>query len=111
MSVCCGVGRPGHRSEPAVAARELDQRRRARGVVVRAGPDPGVVAVGEDEDRVVRRALDDGDEVLEPDAAEAGDASRPRCRRAAREAVERELVLHPAGLRPPRRADPGCGAG
>ncbi len=69
-----------NRPEPSVAAGELDQCGRARGVVVRARPDAGVVTVGENEDGVIGRALHDGDEVLEPDAAEAGDALVPDVR-------------------------------
>ena len=91
-----------HRPEPAVAARELDQRRGSGGVVVRAGPDARVVAVGEDEDRVVRRALHDRDEVLEPDAAETGDALVPVVLGGG-EAVERRACPSPTGLLPRRR--------
>ena len=64
----------------AVAARELDERRRARRVVVRARAGADVVAVGEDDDRVGRLPGGDRPEVLEADAAEPGTRLRATCR-------------------------------
>ena len=41
---------PGRRERSPVGARELHERRDAGGVVARAGPGSGVVAVGHDDD-------------------------------------------------------------
>ena len=57
---CCDRG-----AGLGVAARELDQRGRAARVVVRPGPDAGVVAVRHHDDRVGRLPAGDGPEVLE----------------------------------------------
>ena len=56
-SVCVGSERPSRRPAGArVGAGELEQRGRARGVVVRAGAGAGVVAVGHHDDRVAASA-------------------------------------------------------
>ncbi len=85
---------PCDRPKPSVASRELDQGRCAGGVVVGAGPDPGVVAMGEDQDRIGRRAGDDGDEIVQPDTAEARDRLVPGVVPGL-EPVEGELLLEP----------------
>ena len=86
-----------------VRARELDERGGARRVVVRAGPAAGVVAVGEDDDRVGRLARCDRPEVLEAELADPGHALGPRVR------LDRQPVgphrvaeprLRPSGRRP-----------
>ena len=86
----------GDRAEPAVAADELDQRRGSGSVVVRAGPDAAVVAMGDEEDRIGACAGDDGDEVAQADAAESRDGLVPRVL-AGSEPVEAELLFHPPG--------------
>ena len=63
-----------------IAACELDERRRPRGVVVRSRADSDVVPVRHHDDRVGRLAARDGPDVLEPHASEPGNPRRPRVR-------------------------------
>ena len=105
------------RSAPAadvcVAAGELDERRRSGSVVVGAWTRSGIVAVGHDDDRLGRAARRHRREVLEPDAASAGDRGlepvdlRP-------EVVGLELLLEPLdgpgrSRRPGRAVREGAG--
>ena len=93
---------PGDRAEPAVAARQLDQRGGSRGVVVRTRPDTAVVAVRENQDCVRCGTGDDGDEVAQTDAAEPGNRLVPRVLGCG-EAVEGELSPSPRRLHRRRR--------
>jgi hypothetical protein len=85
--------RPGH---GRVRTRELDQRGRARGVVVRTASLAVVVAMGGDHDCPGRVASRDGDDVLELDAAAARDAG-PEAVRLRLEPVEGKLFRDPLG--------------
>ena len=80
-----------------VRARELDQRTGAGRIVVCAPAFAAVVAVRGDHDRALRGAAHDRDEILQLDFAPArdlrGEALHPRWL----EAVELELLRHPAG--------------
>ena len=86
------LGRPGGR----VRARQLDERRGAARVVVRAGTSTCVVSMGNKDDRLVERALDDGRQVAELDPSDTGDVGAPTVLLDP-EAVERELVAEPVG--------------
>ena len=109
ISVCWASGRR-RRAEPAVAARQLDQRGRSRGVVVRAGPDADVVPVREDEDRVGRRARDHGHEIPQAHAAEARESSRPTRPRPPRARTARASPS-PSRPRPSRPRSPAARSG
>ena len=81
-----------------VRPRELDEDGRAGGVVVRAGAGAAVVAVGEDDDRLVREPGLLGDEVHERDPPAARDlGGEPLPRDLV--AVRRELAREPPGRR------------
>ena len=80
------------RLRPRVGAGELEQRRRAARVVVRARPGAGVVAVRDHRDHVRRGALHDRHHVLEAPLAEARDRLLPHAPSAS------------AGRRPPSSA-------
>ena len=79
-----------------VRARELDERRRAARVVVRAGASTCVVSMGNDDDRLVERSLDDGRQIAELDLSDPGDVVAPAVLLDP-EAVQRELVAEPVG--------------
>ena len=83
-----------------IRPRELDERGRAARVVVRAGPRPGVVAVREHDDRVVRLPGRDGPQVAQRHAAEAVHVLLPHVLRHG-QPVRCDLVLEP--LRGERR--------
>ena len=87
-----GLGRPGGR----VRARELDERRRTARVVVCAGTSACVVSMGNYDDRLVERPLDDGRQIAELDLSDTGDVSAPAVLLDL-EAVQRELVAEPVG--------------
>ncbi len=83
-----------------IRAGELDQRRRPRGVVVRARADPEVVAVRRDDDLLLRLAGHDRDEVPE--------LARPEPRNGGAEALDlggraRTGRAAPCTSRPPGR--------
>ena len=86
----------GDRAKPAVASGQLDQSRRAGGVVVGARPDADVVAVGEDDDHVRAGARNDGHEIPQADAPEPWDRLIPGIL-LGRKPVEGELLLDPLG--------------
>ena len=61
-------------SEPA---RDLDERRRAGGVLAERLFSSGVVAMSNDDDRLLRAPRYDGDDVAKLDRAEVGERLRP----------------------------------
>ena len=65
----------GRAARGCVGTGELDEGGGAGGVVVRARADAGIVAVGKDDDRLVRQPALLGDEVHEADAAVAGNVA------------------------------------
>ena len=76
-------GPPGQRpSRPhgREGARQLEDRGRAAGVVVRAGRPLSVVSMGNDRDRLVERAAHDDGQVAQLDVAEPWDLLRPDVR-------------------------------
>ncbi len=62
------------RSEPA---RDLDERRRAGGVLAERLFSSGVVAMSNEDDRLLRTSRYDGDDVAKLDRAEVGERLRP----------------------------------
>jgi hypothetical protein len=87
-----GLGRP----RGGVRAGQLDERGGPARVVVGACRVAVVVSVGNEDDRVVERSLDDGREVLQLDPPDTGHVLPPAVL-AHREPVERELVAEPVG--------------
>jgi len=62
------------RSEPA---RDLDERRRAGSVLAERLFSSGVVAMSNEDDRLLRTSRYDGDDVAKLDRAEVGERLRP----------------------------------
>ena len=101
--------RPCDRTEAPVTASELDQRSRARGVVVGPRPGAAVVAVREDEDRIGCRAGNDGRQVAKADAPESRIDSSQASSVAARPYSASFSPTHAAAPLAP--ADPGSRSG
>ena len=79
-----------------VGACQLHERRGATRVVVRTGAPTCVVSMGDKDDGLFERALDDGRQVPELDPPDTGDVGAPTVFLDS-EAVERELVAEPVG--------------
>ncbi len=59
------------------SARHLDERRRAGGVLAQRLFGSGVVAMSNEDDRLLRTSWYDGDDVAKLDRAEVGERLRP----------------------------------